>query len=35
VFIGFDSWVGPLIFGAGLREGGERVVFIELGQSLQ
>lgn len=34
VFIGFDSWVGPLIFGAGLREGGERVVFIELGQSL-
>jgi len=35
IFLGFDSWVGPLIFGAGLREGGERVVFIELGQSLQ
>ncbi|MDG2527036.1 patatin-like phospholipase family protein [Stenotrophomonas sp. HITSZ_GD] len=34
LFIGFDSWIGPLIFGMGLREGGHRVVFIELGQSL-
>ncbi|HEY0334791.1 MAG TPA: patatin-like phospholipase family protein [Stenotrophomonas sp.] len=34
LFIGFDSWIGPLIFGMGLREGGERVVFIELGQTL-
>ncbi|HYG07831.1 MAG TPA: patatin-like phospholipase family protein [Stenotrophomonas sp.] len=34
LFIGFDSWVGPLIFGMGLREGGDRVVFIELGQAL-
>lgn len=34
VFLGFDSWVGPLIFGMGFREGGENVIFIELGQSL-
>ncbi len=34
VFLGFDSWIGPLIFGMGFREGGENVVFIELGQSL-
>lgn len=34
VFLGFDSWVGPLIFGVGFREGGENVLFIELGQSL-
>lgn len=34
VFIGFDSWIGPMIFGYGLREGGDSVLFIELGQSL-
>jgi len=34
MFLGFDSWIGPLIFGLGLREGGDRVLFIELGQSL-
>ncbi|MFG3450396.1 patatin-like phospholipase family protein [Stenotrophomonas sp. NPDC047960] len=34
LFLGFDSWIGPLIFGLGMREGGHRVVFIELGQSL-
>jgi NTE family protein len=34
LFLGFDSWVGPLIFGMGFREGGENVIFIELGQSL-
>ena len=34
LFLGFDSWIGPLIFGMGGREGGERVVFIELGQTL-
>ncbi|WP_313459018.1 patatin-like phospholipase family protein [Stenotrophomonas sp.] len=34
LFLGFDSWIGPLIFGMGMREGGERVVFIELGQTL-
>ncbi|MCF7752153.1 patatin-like phospholipase family protein [Bacillus subtilis subsp. subtilis] len=34
LFLGFDSWIGPLIFGMGFREGGHNVVFIELGQSL-
>lgn len=34
VFLGFDSWIGPLIFGMGFREGGRNVIFIELGQSL-
>ena len=34
LFLGFDSWIGPLIFGLGMREGGHRVVFIELGQAL-
>ena len=34
LFIGFDSWIGPLIFGMGMREGGYRTVFIELGQAL-
>lgn len=34
VFLGFDSWIGPLIFGMGFREGGSNVLFIELGQSL-
>jgi NTE family protein len=34
LFLGFDSWIGPLIFGMGFREGGHRVVFIELGQAL-
>ncbi|MCL1633960.1 patatin-like phospholipase family protein [Luteimonas sp. SX5] len=34
LFIGFDSWVGPLIFGYGMKEGGDGVIFIELGQSL-
>lgn len=34
LFLGFDSWIGPLIFGVGMRESGHRVVFIELGQTL-
>jgi NTE family protein len=31
VFVGFDSWIGPILFGAGAREGGERTVFFEVG----
>ncbi|UOV02953.1 patatin-like phospholipase family protein [Pseudoxanthomonas mexicana] len=31
VYIGFDSWLGPLMFGYGLREGGEGVAFLEIG----
>lgn len=32
IYFGFDSWVGPLIFGFGAREGGENTVFLEIGQ---
>ncbi|MEJ2790518.1 MULTISPECIES: patatin-like phospholipase family protein [unclassified Pseudoxanthomonas] len=31
VYVGFDSWLGPLMFGYGLREGGEGVAFLEIG----
>jgi NTE family protein len=31
LFLAFDSWLGPILFGAGAREGGERVVFFEVG----
>ena len=31
VYVGFDSWLGPLVFGYGLREGGEGVAFLEIG----
>lgn len=34
LFIGFDSWVGPLIFGMGFKEGGGNLFFLELGESL-
>jgi NTE family protein len=33
VYIGFDSWVGPMMFGLGWREGGNGVVFIEIGKT--
>jgi len=33
VYIGFDSWVGPMMFGLGWREGGDGVVFIEIGKT--
>ena len=32
VYLGFDSWIGPMLFGYGMREGGEGVLFIEIGQ---
>jgi len=32
VYFGFDSWVGPLLFGFGLREGGEGNMFLEISQ---
>ncbi|MGY1459433.1 patatin-like phospholipase family protein [Luteimonas sp. A534] len=32
IYIGFDSWLGPLVFGYGLREGGEGAAFLELGK---
>jgi NTE family protein len=31
VYLGFDSWLGPILFGAGAREGGQRTVFFEVG----
>ncbi|WAC64001.1 patatin-like phospholipase family protein [Pseudoxanthomonas sp. SL93] len=34
VFIGFDSWIGPLIFGIGDRKGSDPIIFVELGQGL-
>jgi NTE family protein len=32
VYAGFDSWVGPMLFGYGWREGGEGVLFLEIGK---
>ena len=32
VYIGFDSWIGPMQFGYGLREGGDGVLFLEIGR---
>ena len=31
VYVGFDSWIGPILFGTGAREGGEHTVFFEVG----
>ena len=31
VYIGLDSWVGPILFGIGAREGGFHNVFLEVG----
>lgn len=30
-YIGVDSWLGPILFGLGAREGGEHNWFLELG----
>lgn len=32
LFAGFDSWVGPMLFGIGVREGGEQVLFLNVGR---
>lgn len=32
LFIGADTWVGPIILGVGLREGGEKSIFMTLGE---
>lgn len=32
VYFGFDSWLGRLLFGYGLRQGGEGTFFLELGR---
>lgn len=30
VYFGFDSWLGPVMFGAGFREGGDGTVFLKI-----
>lgn len=32
VYIGFDSWLGPMLLGYGWREGGDGAVFLEIGK---
>ncbi|WP_447730779.1 patatin-like phospholipase family protein [Pseudoxanthomonas suwonensis] len=34
LYLGFDSAIGPMLFGYGLREGGEGVLFLEIGKPL-
>lgn len=31
VYIGVDSWIGPILFGVGAREGGKTNLFLEVG----
>jgi NTE family protein len=30
-YFGIDSWIGPILIGTGMREGGEYTVFLEIG----
>jgi len=32
VYLGFDSWLGPMLFGYGWREHGDGLLFLEIGQ---
>lgn len=32
LYAGFDSWLGPMMFGFGWRDGGEGLVFLEIGR---
>ncbi|TNJ33179.1 patatin-like phospholipase family protein [Arenimonas terrae] len=32
VYFGFDSWIGPMQFGYGIREGGEGIFLLEVGR---
>jgi NTE family protein len=32
VYLGFDSWIGPMLFGYGMREGGNGVLFLTIGK---
>jgi NTE family protein len=32
-YLGFDSWVGPVLFGYGLRQGGEGNIFLQIGKA--
>ena len=31
LYLGIDSWLGPILFGVGAREGGGQNVFMEIG----
>lgn len=31
-YVGFDSWLGPMLFGAGWREGNNGLIFLEIGR---
>jgi NTE family protein len=33
IYLGFDSWIGPMLFGYGWREGGHGVMFLEIGRT--
>ncbi|KGQ18894.1 putative patatin-like phospholipase [Lysobacter dokdonensis DS-58] len=33
MYLGFDSWFGPMLFGYGWREGGDGVLFLEIGRT--
>ena len=32
LYTGFDSWLGPMLFGIGWREDGDGVLFLEVGR---
>jgi NTE family protein len=32
IYLGFDSWIGPMLFGYGWRQGGEGNLFFEIGK---
>lgn len=32
VYIGIDSWIGPVLFGVGFREGGHHTLFLDVGK---
>lgn len=32
LYAGFDSWLGPMLFGLGWRETGDHTVFLEIGK---
>jgi NTE family protein len=32
IYLGFDSWIGPMLLGYGMRETGEGALFLEIGQ---
>lgn len=32
IYLGFDSWIGPMLLGYGVRESGDGTLFLEIGQ---